>query len=183
MRRREFISLVGGVATWPLAARAQQGGKIYRIGYFFLGAQPPDPQKTQPWPTLRELGYVEGTNLVVERRFAAGRRDRLAAFASELVALKPDLILTQGAQAAEAASKATHDIPTIVMGAGDPVGTGLVESLARPGGNITGVAEMSTELSPKRLELLKEAVPSASRVAVLWNAADNAMALRFRQIE
>jgi ABC-type uncharacterized transport system substrate-binding protein len=184
MRRRTFFTALGGAAfTWPLGARAQQAGKTYRVGYFFLGAQPLDPRKSPPWPTLRDLGYAEDTNLVVERRFAAGRRDKLATFAPELVALKPDLILTQGAQAAEAASNATHEIPVVVMGAGDPVGTGLVKSLAHPGGNVTGVAEMSTVLSGKRLELLIEAVPGVSQVAVLWNAADRAMALRYREIE
>ena len=101
MQRRELIAGLGATTAWPLVAQAQQAGKIYRIGYFWLGAQPPDPQKTPPWPTLRELGYVEGANLVVERRFAAGRRDRLAAFASELVSLKPDVILAHGGQAAE----------------------------------------------------------------------------------
>ena len=158
-------------------------GKTYRVGYLFLGAQPLDPRKSQPWPTLRELGYAEGTNLVVERRFATGRRDKLAVFASELVALKPDLILAQGAQSAEAASNATHEIPVVVMGAGDPVGTGLVQSLAHPGGNVTGVAELTTVLSAKRLQLLNEAVPGVSQVAVLWNAADPAMVLRYREIE
>jgi putative ABC transport system substrate-binding protein len=184
MRRREAITLIGcGTILWPLSAEAQPAGKRYRIGYLWLGAPPPDPQKSQPWPTLRELGYVEGSNLVVERRFASGRRSRLPAFASELIAWKPDVILAHGGQAAELASRATRAIPTVIMGAGDPVGTGLVKSLARPGGNITGVTEVATELSPKRLELLKEAVPTASRVAVLWNAADPAMGLRFREIE
>ena len=120
-----------------------------------------------PWPTLSELGYIEGTNFVVERRFADGRRERLRSFASELIALKPDLILAQGGQSAEVMSKATHDIPIIIIGAGDPVGTGLVESLARPGGNVTGVTEVSTELSEKRLQLLKEVVPTIVRVTVL----------------
>jgi len=156
---------------------------MYRIGYLFLGAPPPDPQKPPPWPTLRELGYVEGSNLVVVRQFASGRRALLPGFASELVALKPDVILAQGGQAAEISSRATQDIPIVIMGAGDPVGIGLVKSLARPGGNITGVSEISTQLAPKRLELLKEAVPSASRVAVLWNTADLAMNLRYREIE
>src|SRR5580765_1112011 len=111
MRRRELIILIGGaVGLRPAAARAQQTGRIYRIGYLFLGASAPDPQEMMPWPALRELGYVEGVNLVVERRFAAGRRERLGPFASELIALKPDLILTQGAQSAEAVSKATHEI-------------------------------------------------------------------------
>jgi len=184
MRRREAIALIGcGTILWPLGAKAQPAGKMYRIGYLFLGAPPPDPQRPQPWPTLRELGYVEGRNLAVERRFASGRRIRLPPFASELVAWKPDVILAQGGQAADVASRATQDIPTVIMGAGDPVGTGLVKSLARPGGNITGLSEVSTELAPKRLELLKETVPTTSRVAVLWNAADPAMNLRYREIE
>ena len=183
MRRRNLLSLLCGVVAWPRLADAQQAGRTYRIGYLFLGAQPPEPQKMTPWPTLRELGYVEATNLVVERRFAAGRRERLGAFASELIALKPDLILTQGGQSAEAISKSTHDIPVVIIGAGDPIGTGLVEGLSRPGGNVTGVTEVSTELSAKRLQLLKEAVPAITRVAVLWNAADRAMKLRYREIE
>jgi putative ABC transport system substrate-binding protein len=183
MRRRNLLSLLCGVVAWPRVADAQQAGRTYRIGYLFLGAQPPEPQKMTPWPTLRELGYVEGTNLVVERRFASGRRERLGAFASELIAFKPDLILTQGGQSAEAISKSTHDIPVVIIGAGDPIGTGLVEGLGRPGGNVTGVTEVSTELSAKRLQLLKEAVPAIVRVAVLWNAADRAMNLRYREIE
>jgi putative tryptophan/tyrosine transport system substrate-binding protein len=183
MRRRDLLGLLWGVVPWPRVAGAQQAGRTYRIGYLFLGAQPPEPQKMTPWPTLRELGYVEGTNLVVERRFAAGRRERLGAFASELISLKPDLILTQGGQSAEAVSKATHDIPIVIIGAGDPIGTGLAEGLSRPGGNATGVTEVSTELSAKRLQLLKEAVPDIGRVAVLWNAADRAMNLRYREIE
>jgi putative ABC transport system substrate-binding protein len=183
MRRRNLLSLLCGAVAWPRVADAQQAGRTYRIGYLFLGAQPPEPQKMTPWPTLRELGYVEGTNLVVERRFASGRRERLGAFASELIAFKPDLILTQGGQSAEAISKSTHDIPVVIIGAGDPIGTGLVEGLGRPGGNVTGVTEVSTELSAKRLQLLKEAVPAIVRVAVLWNAADRAMNLRYREIE
>jgi putative ABC transport system substrate-binding protein len=183
MRRRDFLTLLCGVLAWARVADAQQAGRTYRIGYLFLGAQPPDPQKMTPWPTLRELGYIEGTNLTVERRFAAGRREKLSAFASELIALKPDLILTQGGQSAEAVSRATHDIPVVIIGAGDPVGAGIVEGLGRPGGNVTGVTEVSTELSAKRLQLLKEAVPAIARVAVLWNAADRAMNLRYREIE
>ena len=184
MRRRAVLTVFSGAAlTWPLGLYAQQAGKIFRIGYFYLGPQSPDPQKTPPWPTLRQLGYVEGSNLVVERRFAAGHRNKLAAFASELVALRPDGILAQGYQAAEAASNATHDVPIVVMGVGDPIGTGLVESLARPGANVTGVTEASTELSAKRLELIKEAIPAVSRVAVLFNAADRAMVLRIGGIE
>jgi len=184
MNRRTAIALIGcGAIEWSFPVEAQPAGKTYRIGYLFLGAPALDPEKPAPWPTLRVLGFVEGRNLAVERRCASGRRDRLPAFASELVAWKPDLILAQGGQAAEVASRTTRDIPTVVMGAGDPLGTGLVKSLARPGGNITGLSEITTALAPKRLELLKEVAPTASRVAVLWNAADAAMNLRFREIE
>src|SRR6476646_2101976 len=119
MNRRTAIALIGcGVIGLPFCAEGQPAGKTYRIGYLFLGALPPDPQKPQPWPTLRELGYVEGLNLAVERRCASGRRNRLPTFASEIIAWKPDLIFAQGGQAAEVASRATQDIPTIVMGAG-----------------------------------------------------------------
>jgi ABC-type uncharacterized transport system substrate-binding protein len=184
MNRRKAIALIGcGAIGGPLRAEGPATGKTYRIAYLFLGALAPDPQKPQPWPTMRVLGYVEGQNLAVQRRCASGRRDRLPAFASELIAWKPDVILAQGGQAAEVASRATQDIPTVIMGAGDPVGTGLVKSLARPGGNVTGLSEISTELAPKRLELLKEVVPTASHVAVLWNASDPAMNLRYREIE
>jgi putative ABC transport system substrate-binding protein len=183
VNRRDLIAFVAAATFWPGAARAQQTGRVYRIGYLFLGAKPPNPQDVMPWPTLRELGYVEGANLVVERRFADGRREQLAPFASELVALNPDLILAQGGQSAEAVNKATHDIPIIIIGAGDPVGTGLVESLPRPGGDVTGVTEVSTELTPKRLELLEEIVPTMARLSVLWNAADRAMNLRYQEIE
>jgi putative ABC transport system substrate-binding protein len=182
-RRRLVIMLGAAMFAWPLVPSAQESGKTYRLGYLFLGAEPPSPQAAPPWPTLSKLGYVEGANLVVNRRFAAFHRDRLAALAAELIAFRPDVLLTQGAQAAEAASKLTHDVPIVVMSAGDPVGTGLVESLARPGANITGVTEFAIELSAKRLELLKEAAPAITRVAVLWNAADRAMTLRYGEIE
>jgi putative ABC transport system substrate-binding protein len=182
MNRRGFLGVAIAAALGPMMAQSQEKRTRYRIGYLFLGTRPADPQETPPWPTLRTMGYVEGTNLEVERRFAAFQRERLAAFAAELAALQPDLILARGGQAAEAVSRVTS-IPTVVMGAGDPVGTGLVKSLARPGGNITGVTEVATELSAKRLQLLLEAIPAAKRVAVMWNSADRGMTLRYREIE
>jgi putative ABC transport system substrate-binding protein len=129
------------------------------------------------------LGYVEGQNIAIERRYANGQMDRLPQLAAELAHLPLDVILTQSFPAALAAKQATSTIPIVVMGAGDPVATGLVASFARPGGNITGVSALETELSGKRLELLKEAFPKLARVAVLWNAADFGMTLKFREIE
>jgi putative tryptophan/tyrosine transport system substrate-binding protein len=183
MNRRGFLGIALAAALGPMMAHSQEKRTRYRIGYLFLGTRPAEPQETPPWPTLRNMGYVEGTNLEVERRFAAFQRERLAAFAAELAALQPDLILARGGQAAEAVSRVTSEIPTVVMGAGDPVGTGLVKSLARPGGNITGVTEVATELSAKRLQLLREAIPAAKRVAVMWNSADRGMTLRYQEIE
>ena len=129
------------------------------------------------------MGYVEGQNIAIERRYANGQMARLPQLAAELAHLPLDVILTQSFPAALAAKEATSTIPIVVMGAGDPVATGLVASFARPGGNITGVSALETELSGKRLELLKEAFPKLARVAVLWNAADFGMTLKFREIE
>jgi putative ABC transport system substrate-binding protein len=129
------------------------------------------------------LGYVEGQNIIIERRYANGQLDRLPGFAIDLARLPLDVILTQSFPAALAAKQATSTIPIVVMGAGDPVATGLLASFARPAGNITGVSALETELRGKRLELLKETFPKLARVAVLWNAADFGMSLKFREIE
>jgi len=129
------------------------------------------------------LGYVEGQNIAIERRYANGQVDRLPELAVELARLPLDVIVTLSFPAALAAKQATSTIPIVVIGAGDPVATGLVASFARPGGNITGVSAQETELSGKRLELLKEAFPKLARVAVLWNAADLGMSLKFRELE
>ena len=129
------------------------------------------------------MGYVEGQNIAIERRYANGQMARLPQLAAELARLPLDVISAQSFPAALAAKEATSTIPIVVMGAGDPVATGLVASFARPGGNITGVSALETELSGKRLELLKEAFPKLARVAVLWNAADFGMTLKFREIE
>jgi putative ABC transport system substrate-binding protein len=132
---------------------------------------------------LRQLGYVEGQNITIERRYANGQMNRLPELAVDLARFRLDVILTQSFPAARAAKEATSTIPIVVMGAGDPVATGLVASFAHPGGNITGVSALETELSGKRLELLKESFPKLARVAVLWNAADFGMTLKFREIE
>ena len=170
--RRKFISAIGAVAVaWPLAARAQLTGKVYRIGYLSPGSATPGPLARHDafQQGLRDLGYVEGKNIIIEYRFAEGKFDRLPGLAAELVELKVDLIVSVVTQASLAAKNATSTIPVVIVSVSDPLGSGLVASLARPGGNVTGTSAMTAEVSGKSLEALKEAVPKASHVAVLWN--------------
>ncbi len=182
--RRAFLGTLAGGVLVPLSASAQQAGKVWRIGWLHGAARTPDGA---PPPALRQalqdLGYVEGKNATYFGRWAEAKRDRLPGLAAELVGLKVDVIVTRGGPAAEAARQATTTIPIVISGAGDAVGTGLISSLAHPGGNITGITDQAAELSAKRLELLKDAVPKASRIAVLWNADDLAMTLRYREVE
>jgi len=172
MQRREFISLLGGVAAaWPFAARAQLPGKVYRIGFLwdspnaFLDALEAFRQG------LRDLGYVEGWNIVIEYRWAEGKPERMRELAEELVRLKVDVIMAPSSIYTAAAKRATSTIPIIFMSHADPLGSGHVASLARPGGNITGLSLMMTETNVKGLELLKEAVPGISRLAVIFDPA------------
>ncbi len=144
---------------------------------------PVDARRTTLLTTVAARGFVDGQNLVVVQRSADGHLERLDGLAAELKAANVDVIVTFGYPAALAAKKSTKDIPIVVTGAGDPVATGLVDGLARPGGNITGVTELSTELSAKRLEILRDALPAMARVAMLWNAADLGMTLRYRSAE
>ena len=179
MKRREFIGFAGiAAAAWPFAARAQHTGKMWRIA-FITHALNPD-HDDELFESLRALGYVEGQNIVVERRYAQGKADRFQEFAAEMVRLKVDLIITNTNPAALAAKNATTTIPIVIPTAIDPVGTGLIASLARPGGNITGGAILTGELAAKRLELLKEIISSLSRTAVLWNSANPANAIAWR---
>ena len=172
MRRREFITLVGAAAAWPLVVRAQQPEKIPIIGYLSPSSAMV-PERDEPFRQgLRELGYVEGKNVVIEYRFAEGKFERLPDLAAELVELKVDVIVAQVTQASLAAKGATKTIPIVMQGVSDPVGTGLVASLARPGANITGTSAMSADVVGKSLALLKEVVPKLSRVAVLWNPSN-----------
>jgi putative ABC transport system substrate-binding protein len=171
MRRREFITLLSGAAAaCSFAARAQQAEKVSRIGYLspFSSAGLSDGEQTL-LQALRDLGYVEGKNVVIERRFAEGKFDRLTRLAAELVELKVDVIVSVVTQASLAARDATTTIPIVMVYVSDPVGSGLIASFARPGANITGTSGMNAEVAGKSLELLKEAVPQVSRVAVLWN--------------
>src|SRR6266567_1197799 len=168
MRRREFTALVGGagllLAVKVRRARAQQSAKIPRIGIL------DDAPMWQAFrQALRDLGYVEGQNIAYEYRYGEGAPDRLATVAAELVRRPVDLIATYGTPATYAAKEATATIPIVMIGVGDPVRAGLVASLARPGANITGNTVLGTEISAKRLQLLKELIPGELRVAFLWN--------------
>lgn len=186
---RVVLTLALSIVMVPLPIEAQAVGKVRRIGFLTFGPAPPaeapspfeHSAETAPFVQgLRELGWAAGHNLTIAPRFAEGQLDRLPALAAELVRMPVELIVTVSFPAALAAKQATATIPIVFLGAGDPVATGLVASLARPGGNLTGVAALETELSTKRLELLKMAMPQATQIAVLWNRADVGMSLRFQ---
>jgi putative tryptophan/tyrosine transport system substrate-binding protein len=162
MRRREFFTLLGAAIGWPLAAYGQQASKIYRLGYLALARGPHLVEALQTG--LRELGYVEGKNLKVEYRFGGQQRETLDTLATQLVAFRPDAIVTRGTPATFAAKQATTTIPIVMAAVGDPVRAGFVSSLAHPGGNITGVSLYASELSGKRVELLKELLPAIARL-------------------
>ena len=175
LKRREFITLFGGAAAaWPLAARAQQSGKLPTIG--FLGANPSiESQRVAAFvQRLRELTWIDGRNLAIEYRWAEGRNERYAEYAAELVRLKVDVIVTVATPPTVAAKQATAVIPIVFAAASDPVGTGLVVSLARPGGNVTGLANQISDTGGKKLELLREAVPGLRRLAIMANVGNPA---------
>ena len=173
MNRREFISLLGAAATWPLAARAQQAGKVFRIGFLVLSTADSLPKRPEAFRAgLRDLGYQEGRDFVVEYRWADGNYDRLPALFADLVRLKVDVIVTHGTPGVLAAKKATTTIPIVVAVVGDALGSGIVSNLARPEGNVTGSTFFNPELAAKRLELLKETMPSLTEVGILMNSAN-----------
>ena len=164
-----IVILTVGLLAAPLPAEAQQAGKVYRIGFLTPGTA----ELKKPWMAgfrqgLEELGYIEGKNVVLEERYMPGLGENLPELAAELVRLKVDIMVVQGVFGFRAAHEASKTIPIVFMGHPDPVGDGIVDSLARPGGNATGLSTVATELAPNQLELLKEVVPSASRVALLW---------------
>jgi putative ABC transport system substrate-binding protein len=182
MRRREFIAALGSAAAWPLAARAQQAGRLPTIG--FLGA---DAVGWRPWTDafvqrLRELGWIEGRTVAIEYRWSEGDRERSAEVAAEFVQLKVDVIITNVIGAA-AAKQATSVIPIVFALAHDPVGGGLVASVARPGGNVTGLSVQAAEVAGKRLELLREAVPRLRRLAVMANAGNPQAVLELGEVQ
>jgi putative ABC transport system substrate-binding protein len=174
MRRRIFLALLGGaVSASPIVVFAQDTRKLSRVG--FLGNSTEDLEANLVGPFregLRDLGYTEGRNILIEYRWAEGNYDRFPSLIGELIALKVDVIVTAGTPAAQAVKRATKTIPLVMVAVGDPVGTGLVASLAQPGGNATGLTSIAPELEGKRLELLKEVFPRLSRVAVLWNPSN-----------
>ena len=179
--RRAFCSML---LALPFPAQAQQPKKVPRIGFLAAISLSAIAARVEAFRQgLRELGYVEGKNIVIEHRFADGKPDRLPALAADLVRLKVDVIVTTGPAVTRAAKEATSTIPIVMTNDSDPVGTGFVASLARPGGNITGLATLAPELSGKRLELLKETVPKLSRVAVLGSSTSSGYAQMLKEIE
>jgi putative tryptophan/tyrosine transport system substrate-binding protein len=185
VNRRSFITLLGGAAAWPQAARAQQqAGKVPRIGFLGLTSPSDRPSLLDAFRQgLRELGWVEGQNIVIDYRYAEGRVDRLPDLAAELVRLEVDLIVSEGTQGVTAARNATETIPIVMITVRDPVGTGLIASLARPGGNVTGMSgSAGLEIVAKQLELLKETVPKIRRVAILSNPANAYHPLANREV-
>src|SRR5258705_4998340 len=184
MKRRKFITLLGGAAAWPLAARAQQPlGKVPTIG--FLGANPSiESQRVAAFvQRLRELSWIDGRNLAIKYRWAEGRNERYAENAAELVRLKVDVIVTVATPPTLAAKQATAVIPIVFAAASDPVGTGLVASLARPGGNVTGLANQTSDTAGKKLELLREAVPGLRRLAIMANVGNPASVLEMGEVQ
>jgi ABC-type uncharacterized transport system substrate-binding protein len=169
IRRREFVTLLGGAAVWPLTARAQQPASPRRVGVLLVGLSPESKEAKQLRLGLRDAGYSEGRDLVIEWRSASGDYDRVPALVADLVQSKVDVIVQDSTVGTEMTKRATSTIPIVMALVLDPVGSGLVKSLAHPGGNVTGLSMMATELYPKRMQLLKEVKPQLTRVAVLWN--------------
>jgi putative tryptophan/tyrosine transport system substrate-binding protein len=181
-----LVTLILTLLATLLAADAQRAGKVPRIGVLSANSQASEASLYQLEAFrqgLRDLGYVEGQNLTVEYRFAEWHEERLAALAAELVGLPVDVLVTRSAPAAHAARHATSTIPIVFSNVNDPVRQGIVASLAQPGGNLTGLSTLSSEISGKRLQLLKEAIPGLQRVAVVWHAANPGMALQFRETQ
>ena len=185
-RRKIIVALAAGALTIPLASFAQQPAKVYRIGFLSLASAASAQSISRAAAVrvgLRDFGYVEGKNLIMEFRWAEGHDDRLAQLADELVRLKADVIVAQGTQGTLAAKRATTTIPIVMGNAANAVDAGLVASLSRPGGNVTGSTSFGTELSAKRFEMLKETVPRITRVAVLKNSHNPSQELDVKAVE
>jgi len=186
MRRRQFMTLLGGAAAaWPLAAQAQQAGKVSTIGYLGSTTRSVDSQQRQPAfvERLRELGWIEGRNVAIEYRWAEGRPERYAEIAAEFVRLKVDVIVTTGTPTVLAAKQATSLIPIVFAAVGDPVGAGVVASVARPGGNATGLSVQQTDTAGKRLELLREVIPGLRHLAIIANSDNLSSLLDMREAQ
>jgi putative ABC transport system substrate-binding protein len=178
MQRREFITLLGGAAAgWPLVVRAQQASPIPRVGLVSIGADPGDPVVFRPFlEQLRKLGYIEGHNVILERRFAAGRDELIGDFVADLVQHKVDIIVVTGNRESIAAKRATSTIPIVTIVLTDPIRTGLAATLARPGGNVTGLTTMDWGIYGKRIEILKQVVPKLSKAALLLSRGNGSYA-------
>jgi putative tryptophan/tyrosine transport system substrate-binding protein len=173
-----------GILLGSLAAQAQQTRNMYRIGFLGNSTAALEANLVGPFREgLRDLGYIEGRNVLIEYRWAEGKYDRFPVLIGELLALKVAVIVTAGTPATLAVKKATTSVPLVIAAIGDPVGTGIIPSLSHPGGNITGLTAISTEMDAKRLELLREVVPSVSYIAVLWNAANPLQVLDEKQVQ
>ena len=180
MRRRRFVTLLGGAALWPMAARAQQNERIRRVGAL-MSTREGDPEGQARFSAFRDvlqsLGWVDGHTLKIDLRWTGGNSGDIRKYAADLVALAPDVILASGGSVVGPLLQTTHTVPVVFTQTPDPVAAGFVASLSRPGGNVTGTSAMTGDLAGKSLEVLKEAIPSASRVAVLWNP-DNSITKR-----
>jgi putative tryptophan/tyrosine transport system substrate-binding protein len=184
MRRRDFITLLGGAVTWPVAAHAQQAGKLPTIGLWGPSTPSIDSQRVAAFvQRLRELGWIEGRTVKIEYRWAGGRNERAAEIAAEFVRLKVDVIVTQGTPSVLAAKQATSVIPIVFAAVGDPVDSGLVASLSRPGGNVTGLSTQQTDTATKRIELFREMVPGLHRLAIMGNVGNPAVELELREVQ
>src|SRR5215831_6813750 len=182
--RRKFLATLGGaVAAWPLGARAQQAGTTPRVGYIRAGTLDNDPYREEFVRGMRDLGYVEGRNIAYEFRHYGDDAESIPALTSDLLRAKVDIIVVGGAAALRAAQTATQSIPIVMGAVSDPLGVGLIAGLARPGGNTTGLSVLSTELTVKRLELLKEVMPQAVRIAILQQPANPAHSLFIKEVE
>jgi putative ABC transport system substrate-binding protein len=184
MNRRDFITLLGGAAAWPLTARAQQAGRLPTIGFLGQSTRSAGSEWVAAFTQrLRELGWIEGRTVTIEYRWAEGREESFPELAAELVRLKVDIIVTAGTLSVIALKQATSTIPIVFATAGDPVANKLVASLARPGGNVTGLSVVSADLAGKRLELLREVVPNLRRVAIMANVGNPFAALELSEVQ
>jgi putative tryptophan/tyrosine transport system substrate-binding protein len=183
VRRREFIALLAGAVAWPLVARAQQTGQTPRVGYIRAGTPNNDPFREEFVRGMRDLGYVEGRNIAYEFRHYGDDVESIPSLINDLLRAKVDIIVAGGTAAVRAAQTATQSIPIVMGAAADPVGSGLIASLARPGSNTTGLSVMATELTVKRLELLKEVMPQAARIAIVQKPGSPAHPMFIKEIE
>ena len=187
IERRKFLATLGGAAVaWPLAARAQQGERIRRVGVLMnLASDDAEGQARLAafHQGLQQLGWTVGRNVQIDYRWGAGDADRIRKFAAQLVALTPDVILSTGSPSAAALQQATRTVPIVFVTVVDPVSSGFVDSLARPGGNITGNTILGPDVGAKRLQILKEAIPTVSRVAFLWNPDNASNVLQFEEVQ